>query len=83
MTHEISVGKYAKQLVVLTGHNGSASAHAGHRPEHVAYWRVGGDDRHRFAGTHHLMNAHQHAAGDHAAGMKFSEIFLVKPACLQ
>jgi hypothetical protein len=29
------------------------------------------------------MNAHQHAATDHAAGMKLGEIFLVKPARLQ
>ena len=29
------------------------------------------------------MNAHQHAAADHAAGMKFSEVFLVKATRLQ
>ena len=83
MPHEIAVGENAEQLVVLAGHNGSAGAHAGHRFEHVAYRRVGRDNRHRFTRPHDLMHAHQHAAADHSAGMKFREIFLVKPARLQ
>ena len=83
MAHEISVGEYAEKLVVLAGDNGSASAHAGHRPKHVTYRRVGRDNCHRFARPHDLMNAHQHASADHAARMKFGEIFLIKAARLQ
>ena len=83
MPHEIAMGEYTEQLVVLPGDNGGARTDAGHGPEHFAYRRLGRDNRHRFARSHDLMDTHQHAAANHAAGMKFGEIFLVKPARFQ
>ena len=75
--------KHYQQYWSSADHDGSPRSDGRHGPKHVADRRVGRYDCHRFARPHDLMNAHQRAATNHAARMKFSKILLIESARLQ